>query len=117
CTKVVPFGQLDRDLRANDLPSFVWITPDVCRDMHDCSTGQGDRWLSGVVPRLLRTLGPDGALFLTWDEGESSDGCCGGAHGGRIPTIVAGPTARAGERSSTPLTHYSLLRTLDEALG
>ena len=117
CERVVPFSQIDRDIRRHSLPSFVWITPDACNDVHDCGVDRGDEWLSKIVPRLLPTLGPNGALFLTWDEGASDRGCCRVAHGGRIPTIVAGPAARAGARSSIPIDHYSVLNTIERALG
>jgi phosphatidylinositol-3-phosphatase len=117
CAKVVPFGQLGVDYRDGHLPTFVWITPNLCHDMHDCSVAEGDRWLSGVVPALVRALGPRGMLFLTWDEGTSDRGCCGIARGGRIATIVAGPATKAGARSAVPYDHYSLLRTIEESLG
>jgi phosphatidylinositol-3-phosphatase len=117
CAKVVPFEQLRADYRTGHLPTFVWITPDLCHDTHDCSVAGGDRWLSGVVPALVRALGPNGMLFLTWDEGTSDKGCCRIARGGRIATIVAGPTTRAGARSAVPYDHYSLLRTVEESLG
>ena len=50
----------------------------------------GDRFLSRLVPPLLRALGPRGLLILTWDEGSSDDGCCRLAAGGHIATILAG---------------------------
>lgn len=34
---VVPITQLSADLRAGRLPSFTWISPDVCNDMHGMS--------------------------------------------------------------------------------
>ena len=86
--------------------------------MHDCSIATGDRFLARTVPALLRELGPSGFLVLTWDEGTSGAGCCGGAaSGGRIPTIVAGPTVRPGGRSAVPVDEYGVLRTIEGALG
>jgi phosphatidylinositol-3-phosphatase len=117
CAKVVPFDRLNADYRSGNLPAFTWITPDLCHDMHDCSVADGDEWLSEVVPALIRALGPRGILFLTWDEGDSDEGCCKLARGGRIATIVAGPTTRAGARSTVPYDHYSVLRTVEEAFG
>ena len=91
CRRVVGFGDLVRDLRRGTLPAFAFVSPDLCHDTHDCDVATGDRFLSGLVPRLLRELGPRGFLVLTWDEGSSTAGCCTDAHGGRIATIVAGP--------------------------
>jgi phosphatidylinositol-3-phosphatase len=116
CSKVVPYRQLNVDLRGGRLPTFVWITPNECNDMHDCSVKTGDRFLARLVPSLLHELGPHGVLFLIWDEGESNRGCCKKAAGGHIPMIVAGPDVRAGERSNVPYDHYSTLRTISDAL-
>ncbi len=33
CNNIVPYSQLTADLAA--LPNFVWITPNMCNDMHD----------------------------------------------------------------------------------
>ena len=113
----MPFAQLAADERAGALPRFVWITPNLCHDMHDCSVATGDRFLAGLVPPLLRALGPRGLLFLTWDEGSSDDGCCRLASGGHIVTILAGGAARRGARLTTPTDHYSVLQTIEDLLG
>jgi hypothetical protein len=117
CRRVVPGSELAGDLRAGRLPTFAWITPDLCNDMHDCSIRVGDRYLSRVVPPLLRALGPHGFLAITWDEGHSDKGCCRWADGGHIATILAGPDVRPGARSSVPADHYSLLRMIDDAFS
>ena len=117
CANVVPLTRLADDLRARRLPRFVWITPDLCHDTHDCDVATGDRFLAGLLPSLLRSLGPRGVLFLTWDEGVGDAGCCGKPGGGRIPLIVAGPAARLRARSGVPFDHYSLLRTIEDGFG
>ena len=76
CAEVVPLAQLAADEQRHALPRFIWITPNLCHDMHDCDVATGDRFLSGLLPPLLASLGPRGLLFLTWDEGSSDDGCC-----------------------------------------
>jgi phosphatidylinositol-3-phosphatase len=117
CANIVSLTQLSADESRGTLRRFVWITPNLCNDMHDCSISTGDRFLSGLVPGLLRSLGRGGLLFLTWDEGSSDSGCCRLASGGHIATIVAGPGARAGARLSTPTDHYSLLQTIEDQFG
>jgi hypothetical protein len=118
CSKVVPAQQLAADLQKGALPAFAWLTPNLCHDTHDCSVATGDRYLRQVVPPLLHELGPHGFLVLTWDEGDSDKGCCGGlAKGGRIATIVAGPAVRRGAQLGTAYSHYSTLRTIEDALG
>lgn len=118
CAHLVDFTALAADLNAGKLPTFVWITPNLCDDGHDCGVAGGDRFLARTVPALLRELGPHGFLILTWDEGSSGRGCCGStAHGGYIATIVAGPTVRRGARGGRPIDHYGVLASIEEALG
>ena len=117
CARIVPMSDLHADIAAGTLPRFVWITPNLCHDMHDCSTRTGDRFLARLVPGLLRALGPRGVLFLTWDEGTSGDGCCKLARGGHIALVVAGGRARPGGRLTTPVDHYSVLQAVEDLLG
>jgi len=118
CQKLVGFGALARDLRYGRLPSFVWITPNLCDDGHDCGVAGADAFLKRTVPLLLRELGPRGFLLLTWDEGTTDRGCCGGAaRGGAVATVVAGPDVHRGGRSSAPVDHYGVLGTIEEAFA
>ena len=114
CRNVVPATELSRDLARHSLPSFVWLSPNICDDMHSCSTYTGDQYLKTILPRLIGELGPSGILFVTWDEGTTNSGCCKVAKGGHILTLVAGPGARVGARSMVPYDHYSLLRTIED---
>jgi phosphatidylinositol-3-phosphatase len=116
CANVVPGSQLTADL-STGLPSFVWITPNLCDDMHDCGVRTGDKYLSKLVPKLLPKLGPRGALFVLWDEGTSDNGCCRLAHGGHIPAVFAGPAVRRSSRVRIALDHYSVLRAIEDAFG
>jgi hypothetical protein len=117
CRNVVPFDRLASDLRRATLPTFSFISPSLCDDTHDCDVATGDRFLAGLVPRLLREAGPHGFVILTWDEGRTNDGCCIDAHGGRVATVVAGPDVRPHARSAGPVDHYGVLRTIQGALG
>ncbi len=118
CSRLVGFGALQGDLRAGTLPTFVWITPNLCDDGHDCGVAQSDRFLARTVPALLRELGPHGFVVLTWDEGSSDRGCCGGAAaGGRVATVLAGPDVRRGASVATPIDHYGVLASIERALG
>lgn len=120
CGKVVPLGELDADLAAHRLPRFAFVTPDLCHDTHDtqdCSVADGDRWLRGIVPRILGALGPTGILVITYDEadGHSTAGCCTLAAGGQVLTVIAGPKVKRGYRLRAAYDHYSLLRTIEDA--
>jgi len=117
CNKIVPFTQFVTDMQTNAVPNFVWITPNMCNDMHDCPVSVGDTWLKTWVPTILQSPAwkDNGALFITFDEGSGTGGCCGNAAGGRIATLVISPLGRAGFSSNVQYTHYSLLRTIETA--
>jgi hypothetical protein len=116
CRKVVPLTQLSGDLRRGAMPTYAFISPNLCNDTHDCDVRTGDRFLARLLPSVLRALGPHGFLILTYDEGSSNAGCCGGSRGGHIATIVAGPDVRRGARDGRPVDHYGVLRTIEDAL-
>jgi acid phosphatase len=120
CAKVVPFTQFATDIQANALPDFVWITPNMCNDGHDCALSMSDTWLKTWVPQILQSPAwqDNGALFITFDEGENADGgCCTYADGGQIVTLVISPLGKPGFTSQVAYDHYSLLRTIEGAWG
>ena len=117
CSHVVPATQLTSDLAAGALPQFAWITPNLCNDMHNCGVAIGDRYLSGLMPSLIASVGRRGVVFVTWDEGSSNASCCSLAKGGHITTIAVGGAAVPHARPSAPYDHYSLLRTIEDSWG
>ncbi len=110
---VVPYSQFGSDLAtATSLPSFSFISPNLCNDMHDCSVATGDAWLASNVPRILSSPAftqQRSLLVVTFDEGDSSNNV--------VSCIFAGSAARTGTASATPFTHYSLLRTIEQEWG
>jgi hypothetical protein len=113
---VAPFTQFWVDMSSGAVPNFVWITPNMCNDTHDCPVATGDTWLHSVVPAITGSAAfrNGGVLFITWDEGASSAGCCSGSWGGHVATVVVAPNAISGFRSSMPENHYGLLRTIED---
>ncbi len=103
-----------RDFTAFDpaAADFELVVPNLCNDMHDCTVAVGDAFLRDFVPRIVDAPSfVDSVLFITWDEGSSSDG-----GGGRVPAIVVSPLlAGPGVRSDRPHDHYGLLRTIEDA--
>src|SRR5262245_8291619 len=113
CNRIRPFTEFQGALQANSLSNYVWITPDLCHDMHDCDVGEGDRWLQSIVPSIVQSPSFQRAvLFIAWDEGTTDVG-----GGGRIPLIVVSPRTPPGTRSSIASDHYSLLRTIESFWG
>ena len=91
------------------LSTFVWITPNMCDDMHDCSIAMGDKWASKNLPSLIKwDTANDGVLILTFDEDD-------GAHGNQIATIVMG-NVNPGQYDQK-INHYSVLRTILDVFG
>jgi phosphatidylinositol-3-phosphatase len=117
CRRRVPLRRLAADIRGDRLPDFAFMTPDLCDDTHDCSVRTGDRFLARIVPGLLSNLGPHGFLVVTYDEGDSDRGCCGGSNGGRIATVLAGPDVRSGALMTQPIDHYGVLASIEDAFG
>jgi phosphatidylinositol-3-phosphatase len=118
-SRVVSFASLRSDLRAGQLPRFSWIAPGVRHDGHNGSLRQADRYVARLVPQVLRGLGPNGVLYLTWDEGAHKDraGVNGSKGGGQVALIAAGGAARHGATTATPANHYALLRTIEAGFG
>jgi hypothetical protein len=111
------FAGLRRDLAANNLPRFSWIAPNVWHDGHTAKLAAADRYAAGLIPKVLKALGPHGLLLLTWDEGQRSDRSgAGGSGGGHVPLIALGPAARRGARVSVRANHYALLKTIEATL-
>jgi hypothetical protein len=110
---VVPFGGLASDLTSVDtLPSYVFITPNTCNDMHDCSVATGDTWLSQQVPKILGSPAftlQHSLLVIVWDEGNNSNN--------NVPVIFAGSAAKQDYITDTYYSHYSLLRTIENNFG
>ena len=114
CQNVVPFTGLADDLASVDTtPNYVWITPNMCNDMHDCPMSTGDTWLANTLPQILGSPAfttRTSLLLITWDEDDDS-----GLN--QIPVLVVARGVSPGFRSTVPYSHYSLLRTVEDAWG
>lgn len=113
-----PYSELAGHLSNDTVARYTFITPNECNDMHDACAPlndpvrQGDTWLSTEVPKILASQAylNNGALLITWDEGEPDDGPIG--------MIVLSPHAKGGGyANSIPYTHSSTLRTVEEIFG
>jgi phospholipase C len=107
---VRPYAELTGDLQQNQVARYNFITPNVCHDMHDCSVGAGDSWLSTAVPPIMASaVYQHAVLFVTFDESENADGPIG--------MIAVSPFAKPGYSNTIRYTHSSTLRTLQEIFG
>jgi hypothetical protein len=111
---VRPYTELASDISKGTVPSYNFITPNLCNDMHGATgcpsdlIAAGDTWLSTEVPKILASNAykSGGAIFITWDESE----------GGDLPIgmIVLSPQAKPGYSNSIAYSHSSTLRTFEE---
>jgi len=92
---------------------FNLIIPNLCHDMHDCSTRAGDNWLAQFVPPLLASdaFRQGGLLVLTFDEASSRD------DSQHTVMLFAGPGVAPGTRAKNRADHYALLRTIQSIFG
>ena len=116
--RIQPLSSLWPSLRAGRAPAFIWITPNLCHDMHSCPAFAAQNWLRLVVPRILDSSAwrRGGVLFITWDEGKGARPGAPGA-GGRVALLAISAMSRPGGRLSLPANHESLLHTIEAALG
>jgi hypothetical protein len=102
--RIVPATQLDADLASGDVPSFTWLSPDQCHDMHGMSPSSaakvglpdcgypdsgldhkiirlGDDYLKETVAKIMASAAwqENSAIAIVWDEDDYSGfaGCCG----------------------------------------
>jgi phospholipase C len=119
---IVPLTALQTDIDSASLPNFIFITPNLCNDAHDCPLSVADAWLTELLGRLVPAL--DSAsqsylLVMLFEEGQGNHSCCGLAPeaGGRVPVVFYSPLVKNGFEDATPYTHYSLLKTISTAWG
>ena len=102
-----------RGFPAKDVPSSVWIVPNLCNDMHDCSTQTGDTWLSKNLPPIIAwDKANDGLLIVTWDEADPDNS--GTNH---IATVFLGPMIKPGVADTQNVNHYGVLHTIETIFG
>jgi hypothetical protein len=94
-------------------PNLTWITPNLCNDMHDCSTKHGDTWLSKNLPPILTwNAKNDGLLIVVFDEAAPDRNGSNQVFG-----LLIGPTVVPGSQNTQNITHYSTLKTVEDIFG
>jgi acid phosphatase len=92
------------------LPTLSFVVPNLDHDMHDGSVAAGDTWLRNNLAHYATwATTHDSQLVITWDEDDKSAD-------NHIPAMIVG-AGISPQRISTRLTHYSLLRYLEDRFG
>jgi len=135
-SNMVPDTQLATDLAKGTLANYSLVVPDQCHDMHGtsgCTTtagliSAGDAYVGSIVNEIMSSRTWDhgrNAIVITFDEDDFSDsgvlgtGCCGAnPGGGHVVTIVITNSEHPVHIvDNTAYNHYSLLKTMEAALG
>lgn len=92
--------------------SLAFVVPNMCNDMHDCSTAVGDAWMKQHLPAIMKwNAAHDGLLIVTWDEAApDSEGT------NHIATLLVGPMIKPG-RYDQHIDHDDVLRTVEQIYG
>ena len=109
------------------MAQYNLVTPDQCHDMHTkCAPDnneikQGDNWLATWIPKITASQAykDGGAIFITWDEAESSitgqGSLCCPLGNCPIGMMVLSPDIKSkGYTNSIAYDHSSTLKTIQE---
>ncbi|MBJ6766130.1 hypothetical protein JGU66_35705 [Myxococcaceae bacterium JPH2] len=110
-----PLSALTTDVANKNVATYSFITPNLCNDMHgaagcpDSNTVRaGDAWLRTYLPPLLEFANANaGVIFIVWDEPEAT---------GTLPFLVLGPAVKRGYASAVPVSHSSLVKSLERIM-
>ncbi|KAF9880653.1 phosphoesterase [Colletotrichum karsti] len=100
-----------RDLKANKLPQWMFITPNMTSDGHDTSVTVAGTWTRNFLEPLLndKNFMSNTLVLVTFDENETY------SHQNRILGILLGdavPKDKVGTTDSNFYNHYSELATV-----
>ncbi|CZR64177.1 related to phosphate-repressible acid phosphatase precursor [Phialocephala subalpina] len=114
--KIKNFTMFDTDLANNQLPQWMFITPNMTNDGHDTSVTTAGNWARSFLTPLLsnsnfmqKTL-----VLLTFDETESY------TSNNQVYSILLGdaiPASLRGTTNGTAFNHYSQMATVEKNWG
>lgn len=116
---VVSFKELKRDIYYGVLPNFIFITPNMCHNAHDCPLSVADKWLGEQLDLLippLEELSSDYLVVILFDEGDQ-DSVLDDWNGGNVPVVLISPHVKRGFVDDEYYSHYSLLKTISDSWG
>ncbi|MBJ7596270.1 MAG: IPT/TIG domain-containing protein [Candidatus Dormibacteraeota bacterium] len=108
-------------------PDFVWISPNMCDDMHTngnpCPSNgvaTGDNWLSHNLPAVLASswYQTGGVIVITWDESIGKDisgGGIPGITGGHVATVVISSHNQGGGQFTSAGDLFGILHGVEKS--
>jgi hypothetical protein len=130
----VSLAPLQGDLAANSVPSYTFITPDLCNDGHDATCADPTQaggltavngFLKTWIPRIQATKAyrDNGMILILFDESKTdATTCCNqpvfpngnvSTGGGRTGAVVLSKYVKPGSQNNTPYNHFSVLRSVE----
>lgn len=109
-----PFAALAKDMSSGRLANYVFITPNICHDMHNACDGKGrirsgDSWLAEQLPPIIKWANANSAvIFIVWDEGEKTLD---------LPFFAIGPGIKPNFAGRAHYDHGSLVKTVEVIFG
>jgi phospholipase C len=112
CARIIEASAFANDATNGNLPNYTLYIPDVRNDGHHTNIAFADRWVAQTFGSLLNdpTFMRDLLFVVTFDEGTTRSS-------NHIYTALAGASVLPGSISENVYNHYSLLRTIEDALG
>ncbi len=119
CDKIVNANEFARDFKKKALPDFALYIPDLKNDAHNTDVRYADHWFKKTFGPLLTHWPKDELLVFTFDEDGSYNLRTRGYNksANRVLTVLYGAGVRPGAASRKWYDHYSLLKTVEAALG
>jgi acid phosphatase len=113
---LVPFTQFSSDLASGHLPSYSFITPNLCNDAHNCSLATADAWLKkNIAPLISSSVFKDGGLLIIVFDESANDNTHGG---GRVAWVaVSSEFSKLKYKSTKLYQHQNTLRLTLQGLG
>jgi hypothetical protein len=109
CANITDSTNFIADFNARKLADFTMYIPDLNNDGHDTGVAYADRWFNSTFGQLLRDPNAMNGVLLIVVFDEDDDG-----PDNHIYAAMTGAGVTAGTQLAMPLTHYNLLRTIED---
>lgn len=108
CKKIQDLKAFDQDAVSGNLPHFAIFSPNLSNDGHDTGVAFASRWLEQYFAARLQNpqFMKDLLVVVTFDESRTKNG-------NPIYTVLLGDSIVPGTKSSQPLNHIHLLKTVE----
>lgn len=109
CANILNADAFDADMKQGKMDNYIQYIPDLKNDGHDTGVAFASKWLEKKFSSYLNdpAFMRDTLFVLTFDENE-------GSSPNKIYTVLYGPMITAGIQSNVSMTHYSLLKLVED---